>query len=121
MNWRDALRHFQLDLQSGKYDPEWQRQAAHASEERTRGMFDAWKEEKFEQFWGQKQKLHWSRIAGESSKIKLQTLILENVIRPRDVWKFSRVYKKGGILVEKECKVCLSSCALLECSLMLTL
>ncbi|KAK2773574.1 hypothetical protein FQN53_004112 [Emmonsiellopsis sp. PD_33] len=106
-NWRDAVRQFQLDLQSGKYDPEWQRQAAEAMEERAQGEFDRFKEEQFEEFWGQKQKLDHAVIAGESSKVKLETLVKEGVVRVGDVWKYSRVFGKSGVkvLVEKEARI----------------
>lgn len=105
--WRDAVRQFQVDLQAGRYDPEWLRQAAEAMEERAQGKFDKWKEEEFEEFWGQKQKLDYSVIAGESSRVKLDTLIQKGVVRKGDVWKYTRVFgrKNERVLVEKEAKV----------------
>jgi len=106
-NWRDAVRQFQVDLQNGRYDPEWQRQAAEAMEERAQGKFDKFKEEQFEEFWGQKQKLDHSLVAGESSRVKLEDLIKHGIIHVGDVWKYSRVFKPGleRIIVEKEVKV----------------
>ncbi|EEP78687.1 predicted protein [Uncinocarpus reesii 1704] len=105
--WRDAVRQFQVDLQNGRYDPEWQRQARQAVKERAEGKFDNWKEEQFEQFWGQKQKIDWGLIAGESSKIKLETLVKNQLVQVGDVWKFTRVFGRGDdkILVEKEVMV----------------
>lgn len=107
-HWRNGVRQFQVDLENGRYDPEWLRQAAEASQERADGRFDKFKEEEFEQFWGQKQKLNYSVIAGESSRVKLVTLIEEGLVRVGDIWKYSRSFGKGGsrILVEKEAKVC---------------
>ncbi|PGH09949.1 hypothetical protein AJ79_05565 [Helicocarpus griseus UAMH5409] len=105
-NWRDAVRQFQLDLQTGRYDPEWQRQAAEAMEERADGQFDKFKEEQFEEFWGQKQKLDHAVIAGESSKVKLATLVENGVVRIGDVWRYSRVFGKGEkLLLEKEARI----------------
>ncbi|KAL1960028.1 hypothetical protein VTO42DRAFT_200 [Malbranchea cinnamomea] len=106
-NWRDGIRQYQLDLQQGRYDPEWLSHAAQAMEERAAGNFDKWKEEQFEEFWGQKQKLNYRVIAGESSKVKLVTLIEHNCVRVGDVWKYSRTFKKGSrrVLVEKEVKI----------------
>ncbi|OJD17999.1 hypothetical protein AJ78_01956 [Emergomyces pasteurianus Ep9510] len=106
-NWRDAVRQFQLDLQMGRYDPEWQRQAAKAMEERAQGKFDHFKEVQFEEFWGQKQKLNHDVIAGESSKVKLATLVQDGVVRVGDVWRYSRVFRKGNekFLLEKEVRV----------------
>lgn len=101
------MRQFQVDLGAGRYDPEWLRQAAQAMKERAEGKFDKFKEEEFEQFWGQKQKLDYHVIAGESSKVKLETLIQHGVVRVGDVWKYSRVFgrKTERVFVEKEAKV----------------
>lgn len=105
-NWRSGLRQFQSDLEAGHYDPEWLRQATEASNERADGKFDDFKEREFEQFWGQKQKMDKRLLAGESSRVKLKTLIANGVVRVGDVWKYSRLFgKKEGILIEKEAKV----------------
>jgi hypothetical protein len=106
--WRDSIRLFQLDLQHGRYDPEWQRQAHEAVREREKGKFDRFKEEEFEEFWGQKQKMDKTLAAGQSSQVKLTTLIEHGVVREGDVWKYSRTFAGKGrnkILVEKEAKV----------------
>ncbi|KAH8695104.1 Asx homology domain-containing protein [Talaromyces proteolyticus] len=109
-NWRAALRNFQSDLETGRYKPEWQRLAKQAVKERAEGKFDNFKEQEFEQFWGQKQKINWGLIAGESSKVKLLTLIKDGVVRVGDVWKYSRIFSKkndenGQTLVEKEAQI----------------
>ncbi|KAL4735986.1 Asx homology domain-containing protein [Aspergillus similis] len=102
-NWREAIRHFQLDLQNGRYDPQWVREAEEAVAQRAAGKFDKFKEQEFEEFWGQKQKMDRALAAGESSKIKLGTLIKHGVIRRGDIWKWSRSVRK--ILVEKEARI----------------
>lgn len=105
-NWRDAVRGFQFDLESGRYDPEWQAQAALAMEERVSGKFDQFKEDQYEEFWGQKQKLRYDVETGDSNQVKLETLVKNKVIRVGDVWKYSRLFVKDGrILIEKEVKV----------------
>lgn len=107
-NWRDGVRQYQSDLEQGKYEPEWLRQAAQAMEERAAGKFDKWKEQEFEQFWGQKQKLSHGVIAGTTTRVKLMTLVEHKVVQVGDVWKFTRVFrmKTGGTLhIEKEIKV----------------
>ncbi|PCH05173.1 Hypothetical protein PENO1_023930 [Penicillium occitanis (nom. inval.)] len=106
-SWRTALRNFQSDLESGRYRPDWQRQAKEAVQERAQGKFDDFKEQEFEQFWGQKQKINHGLIAGESSKVKLETLIAHDVVRVGDVWKYCRVFggKKVQVVVEKEVKI----------------
>ncbi|KAI5290525.1 hypothetical protein KEM54_001278 [Ascosphaera aggregata] len=92
--WRDSVRQFQSDLELGRYTPKWQRDAAEASQQRALGMFDDFKERQFEEFWGQKQKLDKSLIAGESSKIKLETLVRAGVIKIGDIWKYARLIKR---------------------------
>jgi hypothetical protein len=79
------------------------REAEEAVAQRAAGKFDKFKEQEFEEFWGQKQKMDRALAAGESSKIKLSTLIEHGVIRRGDIWKWSRSVRK--VLVEKEARV----------------
>ena len=106
-DFRRGIREFQEDLASGRLDPEWQADAAQAMEERARGEFDSYKEDQFEAFWGQKQKLNHDALAGESTKIKLELLIQNGLFKVGDSFNYSRVFGRGknGVLVEKECKV----------------
>lgn len=106
-DFRRGIREFQEDLGSGRLDPTWQAAAAEAMEERARGKFDAHKENQFEAFWGQKQKLNHDAIAGESSKIKLDLMIQNNTFKVGDYFSYSRMFGRGknGVLVEKDCKV----------------
>lgn len=106
-DFRRGIREFQEDLASGRLDPKWQSDAAQAMEERARGEFDAYKEDQFEAFWGQKQKLSHDAVAGESMKIKLDFLIQNKVFKVGDYFSYSRVFGRGknGVLVEKDCKV----------------
>ncbi|PLN83532.1 Asx homology domain-domain-containing protein [Aspergillus taichungensis] len=105
--WRDGIRQFQSDLEDGRYDPAWIRQAEAAVEERAAGKFDKFKEEEFEQFWGQKQKMDRSIAAGQSSQVKLSTLVEHGVVRKGDVWRYSRSFSRGRnrVLLEKEVKI----------------
>ncbi len=106
-DFRRGIREFQEDLSSGRLDPKWQADAAQAMEERARGEFDAYKENQFEAFWGQKQKLSHDALAGESTKIKLDLLIQNDIFKVGDYFSYSRVVGRGksGVLVEKDCKV----------------
>ncbi|KAK5714327.1 hypothetical protein LTS12_027839, partial [Elasticomyces elasticus] len=105
-HWRDGVRQFQLDLENGRYDPQWLKQAEKAVQERAEGGFDKFKEQEFEEFWGQKQKFDRSLAAGESSQVKLGTLVEHGLVRAGDIWKLSRGFGRGGkILVEKEAKI----------------
>ena len=88
-------------------DPEWQRQAAQAMNERAAGKFDDFKEREFEEYWGQKQKVDWNVLAGHASKVRLEELLKEGLFRTGDVWSFHHTFGKGEAIVrvEKECKV----------------
>jgi hypothetical protein len=110
-NWRDGVRQFQLDLENGRYDPEWLQQAQDAREQRERGEFDNFKEREYEEFWGQKQKVFNRAAAGESARVKLGTLISEGVILLGDIWRFNYVYGRGPgrIVIEKEVRVCIDT------------
>ncbi|KAJ5437388.1 hypothetical protein N7445_005932 [Penicillium cf. griseofulvum] len=90
-NWRDGVRQFQLDLQNGRYDPEWLHQAQEARQQREKGDFDDFKEREYEQFWGQKQKAIWGHLPEKLG----------------DIWKFYYVYGRGPgkIVIEKEVRV----------------
>ena len=106
-DFRRGIREFQEDLASGRLEPEWQADAALAMEERARGDFDSYKENEFEAFWGQKQKLRHDALAGESTKIKLELLIQQGLFKVGDSFNYSRMFGRGknGVLVEKACKV----------------
>ncbi|KAM0797637.1 Asx homology domain-containing protein [Usnea florida] len=102
-DFRRGIREFQEDLASGRLEPEWQADAALAMEERARGDFDSYKENEFEAFWGQKQKLKHDALAGESAKIKLELLIQNGLFKVGDSFNYSRMFGRGknGVLVEK--------------------
>ena len=106
-DFRRGIREFQEDLASGRLDPEWQADAAQAMEERARGEFDAYKEDQFEAFWGQKQKLSRDALAGESTKVKLDVLIQNEIFKVGDYFSYSRVFgrRKDRVLIEKDCRV----------------
>jgi hypothetical protein len=106
-NWREGLRVFQLDLENGRYDPEWLRQAENARRERENGDFDSFKEREFEEFWGQKQKMNMAAAAGEHGRIHLKALVEAGVIQPGDIWRFNFVFGRGEsrLVVDKEARV----------------
>lgn len=107
-NWRDGIRQFQLDLQNGRYKPDWLRQAEEARIQRENGEFDSFKEREFEQFWGQKQKINWDVRAGESSRVSLGSLVNAGVVQVGDIWKFEHTFVTKGeerVFIEKEAQV----------------
>ena len=105
-DWRRLVREFQEDLGAGRYEPEWQKQALQAMEERARGDFDEYKDNQFEEFWGQRQKKPRD-LAGESSNIKLEDLINHGTIREGDIFSYTRVIGRGKnrVLVEKDMRI----------------
>lgn len=108
IDFRLGVREFQEDLAAGRCDPKWQVAAAEAMEERARGDFDDFKEKNYEEFWGQKQKLDRTLLAGESSTLKLEVMIENGVFRIGDEIVFARVVgqkKENQVFLEKECKV----------------
>ena len=106
--FQSDIRMFQEDLAEGRLQPARLAKAKAAMERRRRGDFDEWKEEETERFWGQKQRIHYKVLAGESSKVKIEDLISSGCFQVDDRWLYIRtVHKKGkgSILVEKEAKV----------------
>lgn len=105
--FRLDCRNLQEDLRAGRMDPEWQRQAAQAMEERTAGKFDDFKEKEFEEYWGQKQKVDWNVLAGHASKVKLDEMLKEGIFKVGDAWSFDHTWGRGAdaLRVEKECKI----------------
>ncbi|KAI9832538.1 MAG: hypothetical protein M1819_004328 [Sarea resinae] len=101
-DFKTAVRMYQEDLQQGRLDPEWQKQAAEAMEERANGDFDDFKAQEMEEFWGQR-KLPPKSLAGLSSKIKLEVLVAEGVFEIGDIWKYKRTI--WGTLVEKDATI----------------
>ena len=106
-DFRNGVREFQEDLGSGRLDPKWMAAAAEAMEERANGDYDAWKEKEYEEFWGQKQKLSYDALAGESTTLKLDFMIEHGVFRVGDELIYARAIGRGKkrVLLEKECRV----------------
>ncbi|KAL8695762.1 MAG: hypothetical protein Q9224_003178 [Gallowayella concinna] len=105
--FRLDCRNLQEDLRAGRMDPEWQRQAHQAMEERATGDFDNFKEREFEEFWGQKQKLDWKSLAGDASKVRLDEMLSAGLFKEGDVWSFSHTFgrREEAVPVQKECRI----------------
>lgn len=106
-DWRHGVRLWQADLEAGHFDPEWLREAAQAMKDRAEGKFDKFKEEEFEKFWGQKQKMDYNMRAGKSGALKLGDLIAGNLFQINDFWIYCWGYghKPNHVDVVKDCKV----------------
>ncbi|MCJ1401400.1 hypothetical protein MMC11_004613 [Xylographa trunciseda] len=104
-DWREGVRVFQDEVRSGRHEREWLEEAHEARRERTAGLFDKHKDEEFEEFWGQKQKVDPRAQAGDAVKVVLSDMIKANLFNTGDVFKYSRSFGRGknAILVEKEC------------------
>lgn len=105
-DWRNGVRQWQEDLGAGRLDPEWQKQAAAAVAERAAGDLDKYKEDEFEEFWGQKQKMP-RKPPSDSAALKLADLITANLFRKGDYWVYSksRFQGKNRIEIVKNCKI----------------
>ncbi|KFY52826.1 hypothetical protein V496_08112 [Pseudogymnoascus sp. VKM F-4515 (FW-2607)] len=101
-NWAHYLGRAQEDIAEGRNDPIWLEQAAAASEQRTDGEFDDWKDNEYEVFWGVKQKLQSNVLTGLSGAIKFNDLVTRELIKPGDIFLFQRTI--GKIFIEKEIK-----------------
>lgn len=105
-DWRRLIREFQEDLGAGRYEPEWLQAAAQAMEERARGDFDQFKEDQFEEFWGQKQRHHSEWRAGDASKVRFGDLVQTGLFRVGDEFFYRRTFgRKNSWMIEKEIKV----------------
>ena len=75
-------------------------------EERAAGKLDKYKDDQYEEFWGQKQKLARHVIAGDMTNLKLNVLVKAGVYRVGDVWSFARAFGRADkVLVEKDATV----------------
>ncbi|KAI4142408.1 MAG: hypothetical protein LQ340_007351 [Diploschistes diacapsis] len=107
MNWKSDLRRFQEELADGKYEPEWLKEAQQASEDRAAGKFDAWKLEKFEAYWGQKQEVDNHELSGALNEVQLEHLIADEAFKEGDVWFYVRAFGRGKavLLLEYNAKL----------------
>ncbi|KAL8635955.1 MAG: hypothetical protein Q9228_006599 [Teloschistes exilis] len=105
--FRLDCRNLQEDLRAGRMDPEWQRQAQQAMEERAEGQFDDFKEREFEAFWGQKQKVDYSVLAGHASKVKFEDMLKAGLFKEGDIWTFDHTFGRGNnaVRIQKDCKI----------------
>ena len=85
---KGACSRFQDDLADGRYTDTWLQKAQNAMKQRIKGTFDDWKEREKEAFWGQKQKVNWDALAGDSSKYKLSDLVKAGLFERDDIWRF---------------------------------
>jgi hypothetical protein len=104
MSFKEAIRTYQENLEAGKYEPEYIKKGKEARRCRINGDFDAWKDEEFEVRWGDKQRVYYGSVAGESSKVKLQDLAKHHQFKIGDVFSLRRPFS-GGPTVRKDATV----------------
>lgn len=105
----DSLRDFQERLAAGLLTPLHIKKLNDASRDRAEGKADTFKDEQFERFWGEKQRLDHSVTAGETSSLKLATMITNGIFQVGDTFRYARTFGLGRgkarrkVVVEKEC------------------
>jgi hypothetical protein len=104
ISFKEAIRTYQENLEAGKYEPEYIKKGKEARRCRINGDFDAWKDEEFEVRWGDKQRVYYGSVAGESSKVKLQDLAKHHQFKIGDVFSLRRPFS-GGPTVRKDATV----------------
>ena len=95
MNFKSDVRQFKEDLANGRYEPEWLMEAKQAMEERAAGKFDAWKVERWEEYWGQKHEVDDHELSGALYDVQLEHLIANGAFQEGDVWFYTRSFGKG--------------------------
>lgn len=102
----------ETDIADGKYTPANQAAVIEARKRSEAGEFNQFKDNKFEQFWGQKQRVNYEAVAGDTSGVKLQTLVKHHALRVGDVFSLRRSFaigekkkKSDTITIEKDAKV----------------
>jgi Asx homology domain len=104
-DWQHGIRGFQEDVQEGRYSPVWLSQAMEASKIRGEGGFDDYKESQYEEYWGQKQLVPLTMVAGLNSSLKIEALLQANVLRIGDVFVIRSKHNHGNNVWEKEATV----------------
>ncbi|CCG83523.1 Putative uncharacterized protein [Taphrina deformans PYCC 5710] len=105
---QDSLRDFQDDLAAGHLLPQQAAKAEQASIDRAAGRADDFKDAQFERYWGEKQKLDSGVVAGETTNLKLTTMIAASLFEVGDVFKYLRTLRDQHgqkVTVEKDCEV----------------
>lgn len=111
------INQVEYDISEAKYTAKTQKIVEEARKLAQSAEFEAFKENKFEAFWGQKQRVDYNAVAGDTTNVKLETLAKHSALRVGDVFSLRRSFqtategtsKKGkkaaSILVEKDAKL----------------
>jgi hypothetical protein len=110
--WRTDIRLFVENLSTGVYESKTVAEATQASQDRAQGKFDKFKEEEFEEFWGQKQRVSSDLYTDGSTVVKLEDLVRAGIFETGDILSYLRKFGRGHLdknsrafLVEKECMI----------------
>jgi len=98
---QDDFRTFQDDLSEGRFLPSFIERAANARKRRLQGEFDKWKDNQYELWWGQNQKLATGMLAGDTTRLKLADMARGRMLFEGDVWLYCRTFK-GCLTIKKE-------------------
>ncbi|ODQ51843.1 hypothetical protein SAICODRAFT_8432 [Saitoella complicata NRRL Y-17804] len=103
---REAIADFVACLESDAYGNEALKTALATNEQRKQGKFDAWKDQEFERYWGQKQRLDSYAVAGDARGVSFADVVKASGACVGDVWVYHRSFGKGkgraAIPVRKE-------------------
>ena len=109
---QDTFRNFQDRLATGQMLPSHVKKLEQAHRDRMDGKGDKTKNEQFERCWGDKQVLDHGLLAGETTKLRLTSMIADAVIKLDDIFSYRRTFtsvdEHGGkvkLVVEKECLI----------------
>ncbi|KAJ3038093.1 hypothetical protein HDV00_000976 [Rhizophlyctis rosea] len=114
-NLEECIESFQELLGLGYYEPD-QQELMLKDVEKTKMDYDAWKEEHFEEVWGEKLDPELTDAIAEAAKsIDLAELFRARVLVGGDVLRFRKRFVKKGILVEKDVKIMESDGSITVC------
>ncbi|BFZ62314.1 hypothetical protein YB2330_003405 [Saitoella coloradoensis] len=103
---REAIADFVACLESDAYGIQALKTALATNEQRKQGKFDAWKDQEFESYWGQKQRLDSYAVAGDARGVSFADVVKASGACVGDVWVYQRGFAKGkgraAIPVRKE-------------------
>ena len=88
--------------------PSFIERAANARKRRLQGEFDKWKDNQYELWWGQNQKLATGMLAGDTTRLKLADMARGRMLFEGDVWLYCRTFK-GCLTIKKEILVRMSA------------
>jgi hypothetical protein len=60
-----------------------------------------YQDDQFELWWGQKQKLAYGMLAGDTTRLRITDMARKGMLHEGDLWRYSRTFK-GSVTIKKE-------------------